>query len=270
MAAHEFRAKARLYQLTQQHGIDMKTDNLKPTLLRAVALLVAACAFGASSAQAQTQKEAENFWYAQGTLGMVKASHSDVAAKLSDFVQVSGASFFDRGRTGSIVLGRQSFEEDGWVRDHPARFELEAWFGSAKRSSVRLGALSASTDDTVKARALMANFLARLTDSEEKASNRLPLWRTWFGVGLGYANVSYPSATLSGCNCLRAADSDGEMVVQAKLAVERYIAQDTMLVAQAARVWLPGASFGTGNFPRTQYGDWGVTTYSVGLRMAFR
>lgn len=254
----------------------MKTSNIEQVLSR-VAVLPAALAglLGVGLAHAQAPsgsvlKEAENFWYVQGSLGAVKESHSDVSAKLSDFVQVSGASFFERGKTGSLVFGRQSFNEDGWVRDHPARFELEAWYGSAKRSTVRLGVLSAAPNDTVKARALMFNFLGRIADSDEKTKNLLPVWRTWFGAGIGYGKVNYPSATLSGCNCLRAADSDAEMVVQAKLAVERYIAQDTLLVAQAARVWLPGASFGPGSYPRTQYGDWGVTTYSVGLRMGFR
>ena len=253
----------------------MKNQMSKVSLFRTRALLTAVTAmFSAHSvmaqASSQAQKDAENFWYAQGSLGVLKDSHSAVATKLSDFVQVSGTAFYDQGRTGSIVVGRQMFNEEKWNLDHPARLELEAWHGSAKRQNVRLGVLTAAPNDTVKAKALMLNFMGRLTDSEEKAQNRLPLWRTWFGFGFGYGSISYPGATLSNCNCLRAGESDGEMAVQAKLAVERQLGRDTMLVAQAARIWLPGASFGSGGYPQTQYGDWGVTTYSVGLRVGFR
>lgn len=241
--------------------------------LHTAALAVCTLAAGAVQAQASAnaaQKQAEDFWYVQGSLGNLKSSHSELGVKLSDMVQVSGNAYFNQGRTGSIVLGRQTIHEEKWNQDIPGRWELEAWYGSAKRSSVRLGVLSANPGDTVKAKALMANFMGRIAESDEKGQNRLPLWRTWFGVGLGWGTVEYPSATLSSCNCLRAAESDGDMVVQAKLAVERYVAKDTALFAQAARIWFPGASYGTGPYPRTQYGDWGLTTYSVGVRVGFR
>ncbi len=241
--------------------------------LRAAALAICTLSAGAVQAQASAQaaqKQAEDFWYVQGSLGNLKSSHSELSVKLSDVVQVSGSSFFDQGRTGSIVLGRQTIHQEQWNHDIPGRWELEAWQGSAKRSSVRVGALSANPGDTVKARALIANFMGRIAESDEKGQNRLPLWRTWFGVGLGWGTVEYPSLTLSNCNCLRAAESDGDMVVQAKLAVERYVAQDTAVFVQAARIWFPGASYGSGPYPRTQYGDWGLTTYSVGVRVGFR
>lgn len=253
----------------------MKNQMFTAKCMRTRAALVATATFfsvHAVSAQASNQltKEAENFWYVQGSLGVLNDSYSTVDSKLSEFVQVSGRTFFEQGKGGSIAFGRQIFEPEKADRPGVGRVEVEAIAANTKRSSVRLGALTSPLDDTVRAKALMVNVLARVHDSEEKAQNKLPVWRTWFGFGIGYGNISYPSANLSNCNCLRAGESDGEVAIQAKLAVERQIGRDMMLVAQAARLWLPGASFGSGPYPQTQYGDWGLTTYSLGLRIGFR
>lgn len=253
----------------------MKNQMFTASLSRANTALIAAVAlFSVHSVNAQAsqqaQKDAENFWYVQGSLGILNDSHSSIDSKLSELVQVSGRAFFDQGKTGSIAVGRQVFDPEKGERHNVGRFELEAIVANTKRSSVRLGALNSPLGDTVRARAVMVNMIARVHESDEKAPNKLPLWRTWMGLGIGYGNVSYPSANLSNCNCLRAGESDGEMAVQAKLAVERQIGRDMMLVAQAARIWLPGAAFGSGPFPQTQYGDWGLTTYSLGLRIGFR
>ena len=88
-------------------------------------------------------------------------------------------------------------------------------------------------------------------------------------MGVGYANLSYPSASaLSGCNCLREASGSG-LAYQLKLQAERQVNENTYLFAQIGRVWLPGISTSQGT-QQTEYGRWGVNNLMVGVRWAFR
>lgn len=255
----------------------------------------------AAPADVATRQSQETTWYVQSLWGRALSSDQGVAVHLGGPVSLQGTATYAAGGAYSLAVGkqwlgsrRQDEKDNKQASDHcpqadhrvsdaeprriserdqdclPWRAELEFWAGDAKRQSIDVGALHVKPADTVRASVLFLNGAFRLTESDELQKNLLPTWRTWLAAGVGYARINYPGVTgLSGCNCLAAVGDTG-LALQLKLLVERQVSENTQLVFQAGRIWLPKISTTAGVFPQTEWQDRGVNQLMLGLRYAFR
>lgn len=270
----------------------MKNTSMTTTYtLRAVAALLAASALGAFAAD-DKERDPREFNYLQLGGGMGLSSSANVNIGLGSGVQLPGTASYDKGTLWNVTLGRQFLRDENEqdkqkrlqagkpadpkeIERQPMRVEIELWSASVTRNTIAVAAEIVHPQDKIKPSALFVNVAVPIGQSEElytpEDPKRLPepLWRTWLGAGLGYANLSYPSASaISGCNCLREASGNG-LAYQLKLQFERQVNENTYLFAQLGRVWLPGITTAQGT-QQTEYGRWGINNLMVGVRWAFR
>ena len=244
----------------------------------------------------------ENAWYVQGMIGRGASSDQALTVSLGGPVKLNGVATYGSGSVYGVAIGKQWLgspknKEDAQKQQSdkcpqanhllkegadpkritdreedclPLRAEIEFWGANSQRQSIAIGALKVAPLDTVRVNAVFLNGAFRLAESEELKENLLPTWRTWLGAGVGFANVSYPDVrALSGCNCF-AALKDSGLAVQVKLMVERQLSEETQLVLQAGRVWLPSIQTPDAQIPLTQWQKRNITQLTIGLRHAFR
>ena len=270
----------------------MKKQTMNPTFtVRALAALLAASTLSAWANDDQKEQDPREFNYLQLSGGVGLSSSNDVAVRLGAGVQLPGQANYDQGNLWNITLGRQFLRDEddekkqkrlqtgnaaGSNKDErdPMRLELELWHAAVTRNTISVAAETVRPQDKVKPNALFVNAAIPIGQSDELYASQdpkrppEPLWRTWLGAGVGYANLSYPSASaLSGCNCLREASGNG-LAYQLKLQFERQMGDNTYLFAQLGRVWLPSVSTTQGT-QQTEYGRWGINHLGVGVRWAF-
>ena len=272
----------------------MKVKNMKTMVFEKILITtaVAGALVGTCAAQEKKERDPREFIYLQLAGGVALSSSNSVNVGLGSSVQLPGSASYDRGSLWGVTLGYQFLrEEDEQKRlerevkakaegkkleePQPVRAELEWWNAAVKRNTVHVAAETVHPNDTVKPRVLFLNAAMPIAESDEQYQPEdpkrkpEPLWRTWLGVGVGYANLSYPSASaLSGCNCLREASGHG-LAYQIKLQAERQIDENTYLFGQIGRVWLPSVST-TQGAQTTEYGRWGINNLAIGVRWAFR
>ncbi|PUE37957.1 hypothetical protein B9Z46_04570 [Limnohabitans sp. Hippo4] len=249
-----------------------------------------------------TRESQETAWYVQGMVGQGTSGNQALTVSLGGPVKLEGVANYGAGPVYGIAIGKQwlgspknneaeqkqqsdkcpqvdhlmkegvepkriSEREDDCL---PLRAEVEFWGAKAKRESISVGALKVTPLDTVRVNAVFLNGAFRLAESEELQENLLPTWRTWLGAGIGYANMEYPDVrAISGCNCF-AALSDSGLAVQLKLMIERQLSENTQLVFQAGRVWLPSIQSPDAQMPQTQWHKRNVNQLLIGLRHSFR
>ncbi len=270
------RARVTMNPIENRMDVDMKT--MGKWIRAGMALGVAAMAGTAFAAapvltpqQKAERERQETFWYGQGLVGQGRSGSQDLDVALGGGVALQGQASLGSGTVYSLAVGRQWLggERDDDERT-PWRGEVEYWSGSAKREQISLGALTVRPGDTVKASVLFLNGAGRIWETEERGKRtQVPLWRAWFGGGVGFGRVSIPDASaLAPCNCLASASGSGA-AFQVKLMVERQLSESAQLVLQAGRVWLPEVSTSSGAFPRTTWGTRSVDQLQVGLRFAF-
>ena len=270
----------------------MKDQTMSQTFTaRAALALLAASALGAAAAE-DKERDPREFNYLQLAGGAALSSSADVTVGLGANVRLPGHAQYDKGGLWSVTLGRQFLRDEteeakqkrlqaGKPTDpkeferQPMRLELELMSASVTRNTIAVAAETVHPRDKIQPSAVFVNAAIPIGQSDElytpEDTKRLPepLWRTWLGAGLGYAHLSYPSASaLSGCNCLRAASGSG-LAFQVKLQAERQVGENTYLFAQLGRVWLPGITT-TQGAQQTEYGRWGINNLMVGVRWAFR
>lgn len=240
-----------------------------------------------AAAQDKNETDPREFNYLQLAGGVAMSSSVSVNVGLGNAVSLPGNASYDRGNLWGLTVGRQFLRKEDEKKEaqasqadqpkepQPLRVELEYWSASTTRNTIRVAADTVHPMDKVKPTAVMLNMAMPIAESEElyKAEDPKrkpePLWRTWLGAGLGYAQLSYPSASaLSGCNCLREANGNG-LAFQIKLQAERQVGENTYLFGQIGRVWLPAVTT-TQGAQQTEYERWGVNQLMVGLRWAFR
>lgn len=265
----------------------MKFFSLKPLVHVLLTTSIGGLLSTAALAQDKKESDPREFNYLQLAGGAALSSSASVNVGLGNAVLLPGNASYDRGTLWGITLGRQFLrqedekkqpppaEADKPKEPQPMRVELEFWSASTTRNTIRVAAETVHPMDKVTPTAVMLNLAVPVSESEELYTPEdpkrkpEPLWRTWLGLGIGYANLSYPSASaLSGCNCLRAASGNG-LAYQLKLQAERQVAENTYLFGQIGRVWLPGITT-TQGVQQTEYGRWGVNNLMVGVRWAFR
>jgi hypothetical protein len=236
-----------------------------------------------------------NFVYAQLGAGWALKSQASLTADLGRGVSVSGRTQYGAGPAFSGVLGWQFYrdrDEDGVTRApkgsredeqdeaKPVRVELELWTAQLKRQQIQLGTVRATPQDAVRPQVVFLNVALPIAqsdehvtlDADEKPRERgnEPLWRWWLGAGIGYASLSYQSATgQTGCDCLRATDGKG-LAWQLKLMGERRVREDTYAFGEIGHVWLPSITSKGASAGSAEHGRWGTTHVQVGLRWAFR
>ena len=244
-------------------------------------------------AWAEIDKEKRNehdFTYMQFAIGRALQYTSPIHVNLGAGVKLLGQSSYDDGNVLGFTLGRQFLREEDdkekqlridalkrgekYELPKPKRVELEFWNATVNRHTVKLATLTAHPNDQIKPRVLFVNAAIPIAESEEQYQpedpNRKsePLWRSWLGVGVGFANLSYPSASvISNCNCLRAA-SDTGLAFQIKLQVERQVDENTYLFGQIGRIWLPSVTT-VEAAQRTEYGQLRFNNISIGVRWIF-
>lgn len=275
---------------TNKKESTMKVFSFKPL---AHALLIASMSgLLSTAAVAQDKKEADprEFNYLQLAGGLAMSSSANIKVGLGNGVLLPGQAQYDQGSLWGITLGRQFLREedeqkkaqraaatgsDKTQEPEPMRVELEFWSASTTRNTIHLAAQIVHPMDKIKPTAVFLNMAVPISQSDElykpedPQRKPEPLWRTWLGAGIGYGTVSYPSASaISGCNCLREASGNG-LAYQLNLKAERQIGDNTYLIGQIGRVWLPSVSTTQGGL-KTAYERWGVNSLLVGLRWSFR
>lgn len=258
-----------------------------PALLTATALGSTATAWAQEDKKNRDERE---FTYLQLAGGAAMSSSAGVNVGLGAGVKLPGQASYDSGSLWGVTLGYQFLREQedkpqqaqdpktqGEKKEEPKpmRVELELWNVAVTRHTIQLAAETVHPNDKIKPRAVMLNVAIPIAESEEKYQPEdpkrkpEPLWRTWLGAGLGYAKLTYPSASaISGCNCLREASGSG-LAYQVKLQAERQIGENTYLFAQLGRLWLPSVSTGFG-IQNTEYGRWRINNLAIGVRFAFK
>lgn len=266
----------------------MKANFLKP-MAQSLMLSVLGCLL-TPHVMAQDKQEADprEFNYLQLAGGVALPSTASINVGLGNAVSLPGSASYDRGTLWGVTLGRQflrqedennrvaqTAQDEKPKEPQPMRVELEFWSASSTRNTISVAAQTVRPIDKVTPTAVMLNVALPIMESDEfyqpedPKRKPEPLWRTWLGAGLGFANVSYPSTNaISNCNCLREASGNG-LAYQLKLQAERQVGENTYLFVQLGRVWLPGVSTIQGT-QHTEYGRWGINNLSVGLRWAFR
>lgn len=270
----------------------MKASKLQTTLQLLLTVTAMGAAASACASENQKERDPREFNYLQLAGGAALSSSADIDVGLGSIVKLPGSARYDRGSLWGVTLGRQFLrEEDEQEKQkraqaskaagekpqepQPMRVELEFWNAAVKRNTITLAAETVHPNDKIKPRVLFVNLAVPIAESDEQyppedpKRKPEPLWRTWLGAGIGYASLSYPSASaISGCNCLREASGNG-LAYQLKLQAERQIGENTYLFGQIGRVWLPSVSVAQGTI-RTEYGRWGVNNLAIGVRWVFR
>ena len=250
--------------------------------------------FAASAAENDNERDPREFNYLQLSGGLALPSSSNIQVGLGSGVRLPGHIDYNRGSFWSATLGRQFLRNedeqekrkrqqtdaatatDSKVEERrPWRVELELWNANAVRNTIEIGASVLHPHEKVKPSVLFLNMAMPIFQSEELyvpedlKRTPEPLWRTWLGAGVGYANLTYASSShLSGCNCLREASANA-LAYQLKLQFERQVDENTYLFAQFGRAWLPSVSTVQGG-QNTEYGRWSFNDLAIGIRWMLR
>ncbi len=273
---------------THQKEQTMNAISFQHRVQRLALTILGAVLVSPAMAQDKQETDPRAFNYLQLAGGVALSSSASIHVGLGNAVSLPGSARYDRGTLWGITLGRQFLrQEDEKMRQaqtaqgekpkepQPMRVELEFWSAATTRNTIRVAAETVRPMDKVTPTAVMLNAALPISKSEElyqpqdPGRKPEPLWRTWMGLGIGYAHLSYPSeVALSGCNCLREASGSG-LAYQLKLQAERQIGENTYFFGQIGRVWLPGVTT-TQGAQQTEYGRWGINNVMVGVRWAFR
>ncbi|MFT4888184.1 MAG: opacity protein-like surface antigen [Pseudohongiellaceae bacterium] len=207
-------------------------------------------------------------WYSTISAGVLispRDSKSKVQlGKAPAAITLDGDMLFDGGQTLAVAIGRQGHTDQDDPNEEPThwRMEVEYWQGRIERSSFDVGALNASLNDSVRARALFGNALLRVWVTEKN--------RVWLGAGIGYAKVhmpSYPSP--SSCACLNSADGDG-FAAQVKLIGEHLLSERTALFLQLGYIQVPSSDTSSViSGSNTRHDEMRSGNLAVGLRFRF-
>lgn len=154
----------------------------------------------------------------------------------------------------AATLGRE------FGRNSNIRVEGEFWGSTVKREGFVADQLDVTLDDKMRSRALFANGLLRIVDS-----NRLDVW---IGAGIGVADVRMLQAAGSTCNCLAEADGEGE-AYRIKMSFESRMENGGAWFLEIGNVWLPDTETDTSLSSYTLHGKLTSAEVRIGYRLSF-
>ena len=234
--------------------------SIQTLLRRSIIVLVLGTLFsvGVAAQSPEAGEQALQRWYASlsaGQLVNTEFDSSSVTFASNPFRIETTGNFDITGEWNwATTLGRE------FGRNSNFRLEGEFWGATVRREGFTADQLDVDLDDKLRARAIIANGLLRIVNS-----NRL---KVWIGAGIGVADVRMLQAAGSTCNCLAEADGEGE-TYRIKMSFESRMDNGGAWFLEIGNVWLPDTETDTSLSSYTLHGKLTSAEVRIGYKISF-